>query len=124
MARILVVEDDPWSQRIVIELLEMRGHDVLAAGDVSTARAELAKAPQLVLLDIHIPGGGGETLLKEIRGNAASSALPVIALTASAMSGDRERFLKQGFTAYMSKPIDVKSFGPTIEHYVRQQETP
>jgi CheY-like chemotaxis protein len=119
MAKILVVEDDPWSQRIVVELLEMRGHDVLAANSVATARAQLANAPHIVLLDINIPGGGGELLLREIRASVAWAGLPVIALTASAMTGDRERFLRQGFTAYMSKPIDVKSFGPTVEHYVR-----
>jgi len=119
MAKILVVEDDPWSQRIVVELLEMRGHDVLAADSVSSARTQLANGPQIVLLDINIPGGGGELLLREIRASAVHGRLPVIALTASAMTGDRERFLRQGFTAYMSKPIDVKSFGPTIEDYVR-----
>jgi CheY-like chemotaxis protein len=119
MAKILVVEDDPWSQRILVELLEMRGHDVLAAGSVSSARDQLAQEPQIVLLDIHVPGGGGEALLREIRASDAHAKLPVIALTASAMSGDRERFLRQGFTAYLSKPIDVKSFGPTVEHYVQ-----
>ncbi len=118
MAKILVVEDDPWSQRIVCELLEMRGHDVIAADNVANARTQLAQQPQLVLLDIHIPGGGGETLLREIRAGDRAS-LPVIALTASAMAGDRERFLKQGFTAYLCKPIDVQSFGSTIEYYVR-----
>jgi len=122
MAKVLVVEDDPWSQRIVCELLEMRGHEVLAASDVAAARAALAKQPQVVLLDIHIPGGGGELLLAEIRASETYARLPVIALTASAMSGDRERFLRQGFTAYMSKPIDVKSFGPTIENYVQEGE--
>jgi CheY-like chemotaxis protein len=119
MAKILVVEDDPWSQRIFVELLEMRGHDVLAADTVGSARVQLEKAPEIVLLDIHVPGGGGEALLREIRASDAGARLPVIALTASAMAGDRERFVRQGFTAYMAKPIDVASFGPTVEHYVR-----
>lgn len=119
MAKVLVVEDDPWSQRIVVELLEMRGHDVLAADSVASARELLAHEPQIVLLDIHIPGGGGEALLREIRASQTYGGLPVIALTASAMAGDRERFLRQGFTAYLSKPIDVKSFGTTVEHFVR-----
>jgi two-component system cell cycle response regulator DivK len=119
MAKILVVEDDPWSQRIVCELLEMRGHDVIAADNVANARTQLAQHPEIVVLDIHIPGGGGETLLREIRASDDTATLPVIALTASAMIGDRERFISQGFTAYLSKPIDVKAFGPTVEYYVR-----
>ena len=118
-AKILVVEDDAWSLRIVRELLEMRGHEVLVAGDVPAARAQLAHAPALVLLDIHIPGGGGELLLREIRATDATRALPVVALTASAMRGDRERFLRDGFTAYMSKPIDVATFGEKIEQLLR-----
>ena len=117
MSKILVVEDDPWSQRIVVELLEMRGHDVVAAATVEAAREALDHDPDLVLLDIHVPGGGGEALLREIR--IRRHALPVIALTASAMAGDRERFLRQGFTAYLTKPIDISSFGPTVEYYAR-----
>ncbi len=117
MAKILVVEDDLWSQRIVVELLEMRGHEVVAADSVAAARRALEQHPDLVLLDIHVPGGGGEALLREIR--AHDVALPVIALTASGMLGDRERFLRQGFTGYLSKPIDVSSFGPTIDYYAK-----
>lgn len=122
MARVLVVEDDPWSQRIVTDLLEMRGHEVIMASDVASARRELANQPQVVLLDIHIPGGGGEVLLREIRASAERASLPVIALTASAMTGDKERFLQLGFTAYMSKPIDVKMFCPTIERLVAEAQ--
>lgn len=125
MSMILIVEDDPWSQRIVCDLLEMRGHEVLAASTVDDARKLLAQRPELVLLDIHIPGGGGEALLREIRAGAGADAnLPVIALTASAMAGDRERFLRAGFSAYLSKPIDVPSFGATIERYLRGASTP
>ena len=121
MARILVVEDDEWSRRIVVELLQMRGHDVIEAADASSAREGLTHAPELVLLDIQFPGGNGIDLLGEIRANTALAQLPVIALTASAMRGDRERFLRQGFTAYMSKPIDVKEFGTTVESYLRRE---
>ena len=86
MGKVLVVEDDPWSRRIVCDLLEMRGHEVLAAADIQHARTLLAAGPALVLLDIHVPGGGGAVLLAEIRGTEALRELPVIAFTASAMS--------------------------------------
>jgi CheY-like chemotaxis protein len=119
MARILIVEDDPWSQRIVADVLEMAGHNVITAVGVPDARERLRENPELVLLDIHIPGGGGELLLREIRADDGLRTMPVIALTASAMAGDRERFLRQGFTGYMSKPIDVRAFASTIEGFLR-----
>lgn len=120
MGRILVVEDDPWSRRIVCDLLEMRGHEVLSASGVSEGRTLLAERPDVVLLDIHIPGGGGELLLREIRADETFGTLPVIAFTASAMHGDRERFLRIGFTSYLSKPIDVASFGVAIEKHLTE----
>lgn len=121
-AKILLVEDDPWTRRILAELLEMRGHAVLAADSVGTARPLLAQDPDLVLLDIHVPGGG-EALLREIRQSESHARLPVIALTATAIGGDRDRFLRQGFTAYLAKPIDVASFVPTVEYYARAAQT-
>lgn len=118
MGRILVVEDDVWSRRLVIDILEMNGHEVLAAGDIARARQMLDQGPQVVLLDIHVPGGGGQLLLAEIRARPDLRDLPVIAFTASAMTGDRDRFLKLGFTSYVSKPIDVRAFGETIASYL------
>lgn len=117
MARILVVEDDLWSRRLVFDLLVLRGHDVLCASGVSDGRAQLDTVKfDAVLLDINIPGGGGELLLQKIR--ESNAVLPVIAFTASAMVGDRERFLAKGFTGHLCKPIDVKSFGETVEGYL------
>jgi len=117
MARILVVEDDLWSRRLVFELLVSRGHDVLCAAGVVDGRAQLDSVRfDAVLLDINIPGGGGELLLQEIR--EYNAIMPVIAFTASTMAGDRERFLAEGFTAHLSKPIDVRSFAATVESYL------
>jgi CheY-like chemotaxis protein len=116
--KILVVEDDPWSQHLVREVLEMGGHEVAVADNVVQARERL-DGVNAILLDIHLPGGGGEMLLRELRQSQAHAALPVIALTASAMTGDRERFLRVGFTGYMSKPIDVRTFCRSVEEIVR-----
>lgn len=117
MARILLVEDDMWSRRLVFELLEGRGHDVLCASGVTDGRAQLDTVKfDAVLLDINIPGGGGELLLQEIR--EYNTVMPVIAFTASTMAGDRERFLAEGFTGHVAKPIDVRSFAETIEGYL------
>lgn len=117
MARILVVEDDIWSRRLVLELLEYRGHDVLCAAAVSEGRAQLDSVKfDAVLLDINIPGGGGELLLHEIR--EYNATLPVIAFTASAMLGERERLLAAGFSGHISKPLDVRTFAQTIEDII------
>ncbi|MCW5801721.1 MAG: response regulator [Deltaproteobacteria bacterium] len=123
--RVLVVDDDPWSLHIARRVLEGHGFAVETAEDLAGALRLLdlahpegtgSPAFDAALLDIHFPGGGGEVLLREIR--ARRAAMPVIAVTASAMSGDRERFLRLGFTAYLSKPIDVQTFAATIERIV------
>ena len=120
MARILVVEGDLWSRRLMLELLSLRGHEVQCAASVGDGRTQLdAVTFDAVLLDVHTPGGGGKILLREIHEDHA--VMPVIALTASAMAGDRERFLADGFTGHISKPIDVKSFGETVEGYLLPQ---
>jgi two-component system cell cycle response regulator DivK len=114
--RVLVVEDNPMNLRLVQALLVHRGHVVIDAATVDQGRARLAEGrPDVVLLDIHIPGGGGVVLLEEIRKSESLASLPVIAVTASAMSGDKERLLALGFDAYLSKPIDTRSFGPEVE---------
>ena len=123
-ATILVVEDNPLNLQLVRDILEYRGHAVEVAMTVPDARLRLqAGRPDLVLLAIQVPGGGGETLLREIRASAALADLPVIAVTALAMDGDRERLLAAGFDGYLSKPIDTRTFGPTVESFVKRKET-
>ncbi|MBX3232451.1 MAG: response regulator [Labilithrix sp.] len=120
MSRVLVVEDHPMNRMLVRELLEHRGHEVAEACDVEEARGALTRgAPDIVLLDIQIPGGGGPAVLDFIRASPALRALPVVAVTAQAMTGDRERFLAAGFDGYVSKPIDTRSFCATIEGFLR-----
>lgn len=117
MARILVVEDDIWSLRLVQELLEDRGHHVVGAASVDDGIAALAAhGADGILLDLRIPGGGGEALLAALRDRAA--APPVIAFTGAAMVGDRERLLADGFAGHIAKPIDVRTFATTVEAYL------
>ncbi|TMC60803.1 MAG: response regulator [Chloroflexi bacterium] len=110
MARILIVEDSPDNMKLFRTLLTMRGHEVvgLSGGDglLDTIARE---QPALVLMDIQLPGKDGFELLHEIRGSE-HRALRVLALTAHAMSGDRERALEAGFDGYITKPIDIRSF--------------
>ena len=118
MSRILLVEDNRLNRKLAHDILKRRGHEIVEATSAGEARLRLAEArPDVVLLDIHLPDGSGEQILQEIRSNAALADLPVVALTASAMQGERERLLGLGFDGYMSKPIDTRAFGPAVEAF-------
>lgn len=119
MRRLLLVEDYPMNRTLARELLEHHGHEVIEARDVAEAHARLGESVfDAVLLDIQIPGGGGTAVLGFIRAQPALRALPVIAVTAQAMTGDRERFLGAGFDGYISKPIDTRAFCETVEQHI------
>lgn len=116
---ILVVEDNLLSRRLVQVALQTRGHTIVEAGSVDEARSALAgRRFDIVLLDVQIPGGGGERLLSELRRDPERAGLPILAVTALAMRGDRERLLAAGFDGYISKPIDIRSFGREVESFV------
>ncbi len=73
--------------------------------------------PDLILMDIQLPGKDGITVTREIKGNAATRDIPVFALTSYAMKGDRERMMEAGFDSYMSKPINVGEFLKTVDDF-------
>jgi CheY-like chemotaxis protein len=117
--RILVVEDDLSNQLLFTDLLELAGYEVHQAVSVAEGRTHLRQTPpSLVVMDIRIPGGGGELLLSEMKQDPTLANIPVIAVTAFAMAGDRERLLQAGFDGYLSKPIDTRSFANTIAGFV------
>ena len=119
-ARILIVEDNPLNRLLIHDILELRGHEVFEAATVSEARDVLAAVrPDLLLLDVQIPGGGGEAIIREVRRRPDLHDLPIIAVTSLAMPGDRERLLSIGFHGYLSKPIDTRTFGAAIESYLK-----
>lgn len=116
MATVLVVEDNSLNRALLRDILEYGGHAVIEAGAVQDAWAALGgDPPDLVLLDVLIPGGGGEHLIQRIRGEARLARLPVVAVTALAMPGDRERLLRAGFDEYVSKPYDTLALSDLVE---------
>jgi CheY-like chemotaxis protein len=118
-ARILIVEDNPLNRLLIHDLLELRGHEVVEAATVDEARAVLAaERPDLLLLDVQIPGGGAEAVIREVQQRPELADLPIVAVTSLAMPGDRERLLSAGFQGYLSKPIDTRTFGAAIETYL------
>ncbi len=117
--QILVVEDNPQNYELVEFLLEDADFSVRRAVDATQLRKELAAGlPDLILMDIQLPGVDGMSLVAEIRGIPDAEKLPVVAITAHAMRGDRERFIAAGFDGYISKPIDVANFVTDIEDYL------
>jgi CheY-like chemotaxis protein len=121
-ARILVVEDNPLNRLLLHDILELRGHEVIEASNVDEALPLLDAARlDLLLLDVQIPGGGGEAVVKEVRKRAELADLPIVAVTSLAMPGDRERLLGSGFQGYLSKPIDTRTFGPAVEAFLRAE---
>jgi len=108
---VLVVEDDEVNLELVAFLLEEAGFEVRAARDLDEARRALqAEAPDVLLMDMSLNGADGLELVAELRADPGLRRLPVLALTAHAMCGDRERFLAAGCDGYIAKPIDVKTF--------------
>ncbi len=108
---ILIVEDDPGSLELIRGLLQKIGHRTLEAIN-GTQGVELAKAhkPDLILMDLQLPVMNGIDATAILKANLETQSIPVIALTAYAMSGDEERGLQMGFDGYITKPIRVRDF--------------
>jgi two-component system cell cycle response regulator DivK len=106
--RILVVEDNPMNMKLFRDVLLAAGYTTLEARTGEEA-VELARSsePALVLMDVQLPGIDGIEALARLRADERTGSMTVVALTAQAMSGDRERFLEAGFDGYLSKPIDI-----------------
>jgi len=122
-ARILVVEDNDMNMQLVEYLLEEGGFDILKATSGEEALEVTSKTvPDLILMDIHLPGMDGLSVVREMKGNERTSEVPILALTAHAMRGDRDRFLEAGCDGYISKPIDVKTFVPSIERFLSSDD--
>ena len=110
MPNVLIVEDSPDNMKLFRTLLSLKGHAVTGLPGGETLFATLdTERPDLVLMDIQMPGKDGFTLLAEIR-DSAHRDLRVIALTAHAMAGDKEKVLAAGFDGYITKPIDIRRF--------------
>ena len=119
MAKILIVEDNPDSMKLFRAVLALRGHVLLGlTGGEGLLEVLRAERPDVVLLDIQLPGEDGFQLLTLLK-NSGEALPPIVALTAHAMSGDREKAIKAGFDGYLTKPIEVMTFGEEVENYLK-----
>jgi two-component system, cell cycle response regulator DivK len=117
-AKILVVEDNEKNMKLIRDFLQATGFRTLEATTGERA-VELAAehGPDLVLMDIQLPDIDGLETLGRLRADERTAAIPVVALTAQAMDGDRERFLAAGFDGYLSKPMDIARLVATVKQH-------
>ena len=107
MAKILIIEDTENNRVLLTRRLKPRGHEILTAEDAESGLALAAvERPDLILMDVGLPGMDGWAATRQVRTNPATQHIPIIALTAHAMEGDRERALQAGCNEYEPKPID------------------
>jgi two-component system cell cycle response regulator DivK len=113
---ILVVEDNDKNRKLVRDVLTYKGYEVIES-ETGEEGVRLAKArrPRLILMDIQLPGIDGIEALRQLRADDATRAIPVIAVTASAMDRDRQKIMAAGFNGYQAKPLNVKSFVAAVD---------
>jgi len=115
MARILIVDDNELNLELARDILEMEGFAVRTASSGEDGLREARSwHPDLILMDLRMPGMSGLAAMEAIKADPETAAIPVAALTASAMKGDRERLLEKGFDAYLEKPIDPGTFADQV----------
>jgi two-component system, cell cycle response regulator DivK len=108
---ILIIEDNDKNRKLVRDVLQVKGHKTIESETAEEGlKLAIEKSPELILMDIQLPGMDGITALKQLRANPQTNSIPVIAVTASAMTNNREAMLAEGFDGYQSKPISVKDF--------------
>ena len=115
MKRILIVEDNEKNMKLARDVLQAKGYATLEATRGEDAvRIALAEKPDLVLMDIQLPGINGIEALRQLRADPATAGIPIVALTASVTQGDRSRITDARFDAFLGKPIDLKEFLATV----------
>ncbi len=119
MKRIVVVEDNEKNMYLIGFILRNNGYEVIEAwtGEEGIELA-IKEKPDLILMDIQLPGIDGLETTKRIRESEANGQTPIVALTSFAMIGDREKALKAGFTGYLEKPINPNTFMASLEKYL------
>jgi CheY-like chemotaxis protein len=113
---ILIIEDNEKNRKLVRDVLQVKGYKTIESETAEDGlQLALDKSPALVLMDIQLPGMDGIAALKQLRANPQTKSVPVIAITASAMTNNRQAMLAEGFDGYQSKPISLKDFLKELE---------
>jgi CheY-like chemotaxis protein len=120
MKTVLIADDKTTGRELVRAVLEKAGFHMIEASDgLEALSAARENRPDLIILDLHMPGLDGFGVVRELRRDALFASTPVVALTASAMQGDRERAMSAGFTGYITKPIHLAALRSEIERLLK-----
>lgn len=121
---VLIVEDNDKSRKLARDVLQYGGFRTLEAGTGAEALILARVAlPDVIVLDIQLPDGDGVAVLRRLRAEPATAAIPVVAVTAYAMAADRERLLAAGFDGYLAKPISVHAFPEQVGRFCGRRPT-
>ena len=119
---VLIVEDNERNLKLTRDVLEFAGFTVVAAGTGEEGvRLAASVRPDLILMDLQLPGIDGYAALAQLRHEPVTAEIPVVALTALAMAQDRERVLASGFDGYLEKPISVRDFPDQVRRHLREE---
>jgi two-component system, cell cycle response regulator DivK len=122
MARILIVEDTPANMRLLVAILEKAGHSMLLAPAASEGiLIAQHEQPDLILMDVQLPGMNGLEATRLLKADPATQGIPVIAITAFAMSGDKEYFITAGCDSYLAKPVRYKELLAAVENALKNK---
>lgn len=117
--RVLVVEDNATNQMLIRAVLQRDGFEVTVAGSAEeAAQAVVERVPDLILMDVHLPGEDGLSLTRRLRAESATAEVPIVAVTALAMPGDGDRVLAAGCTGYITKPIDTRRLTEQVRSFL------
>ena len=126
MARelILIIEDNEKNRKLVRDVLQVKGYKTIEA-ETAEAGLKLAaeQSPALILMDVQLPGMDGITAMKQLKADPNTKSIPIIAITASAMTNNRQAMLAEGFDGYQTKPISLKDFLGEIERVLASQKS-
>lgn len=118
--KILIVEDNQDSRELVVKILKNKGYQIVEAVDGEQALSKAkTEQPNLILMDISIPKIDGFEVTKKLKAMDEFKNIPIVALTAHAMKGDREKFISAGFEGYISKPIDIRELPEQVRNFLR-----
>jgi len=120
MSLILIVEDNEKNLKLVRDVLQVKGYETIEAGTAEEGlKLARARTPDLILMDIQLPGMNGIDALKALRAEPATAAIPVVAITASVMQQDRQEIMRAGFNGFIEKPINLRVFLVTVQRALK-----